>query len=73
MTIQEIPDKLHVLVWKIKLNGSWIISQSIKDIATIVENDSCEMLDENVGDKIIIELKRMKTKDFENLPEFEGY
>jgi hypothetical protein len=68
-----IPDKPYVLVWKIKLNGSWIITDNIKDIAVIVENDSAEMIDENVGEKITIQLLKMSTKKYESLPEFDGY
>ena len=59
-----------VLVWKIQLKDSFIISDSIKDIAAIVENDT-EELEE--GEKAIITRIKMTRKKFEALPEFEGY
>jgi hypothetical protein len=62
----------RILVYEIKLHGSKIITTDPKVMAGIVECDM-DLSEDNVGLKATIEVKQMTQKQYEEMPEFEGY
>lgn len=59
-------------VFKLELNGSWLIDQNYDNILETIKNE-IEELELNEPQDFKISLIEMSEEEYNNLPEFEGF
>lgn len=59
------------LYWKVNYDGRFVITQHLADVTAMLENEISESIAE--GQNVLIERVRLTQREYESLPEFDGF